>query len=76
VEKGPITFVTKFGGAESYRFFLGVGTDFEYELRLLSAVDQRWVPADEFECGSDRGGAGAFVEWRLGGWRGAVGAPG
>jgi hypothetical protein len=75
--KSSITFVTESGGAESYRFFFGVGTDFEYELALLPAVDCGGCTADGFERGGNCGVASAFVEWRLGGWRRRVaGAPG
>ena len=74
--KSPITFVTDFDVAESYRFFSGVGTDFEYELRLLPAVGHSFHAAGGIERGRDDGGAGAFVERGLGGWRGFVGAQG
>ena len=65
-----------FGGAEGYRFFFGSGTDLRYELAILPAVDLSGGSADGFERGGDRGDAGAIVERRLGGWRGAVGASG
>jgi hypothetical protein len=60
--QSPITFVTEFGWAESYRFFLGVGTDSRYELALSPAVDPRDSAAVGIERGRDRGGAGASVE--------------
>jgi hypothetical protein len=74
--KSPITFVTEFGGAESYRFFLGSGTDLRYELALFAAVGHSGGAADGLERGSDCGGAGAFGWERVGGWRGAFGASG
>src|SRR5579871_1123491 len=74
--KSSITFVTDLRGAESYRFFFGVGTDFEYELALLSTVDCGFGAANRFERNRHRGDAGAFVEQRLGGRCGrAAGAP-
>ena len=72
--KSPITFVTEFGGAESYRFFSRVGTDLRYELALLPAIGRSGGAADGFERGGDGGSAGAAVGWRVGGWRGIVGA--
>jgi hypothetical protein len=75
--KSPITFVTEFFGAESYRFFLGTGPDLRYELAFLPAVDRKHSAADGFERGRDGGDLGAVVRRRLGGrrWR-AAGAPG
>ncbi len=73
--EGPITFVMEFFWAESYRFFFGPGTDLRYELALSPAVDQRDIAAVGIERGCDCGGAGAFVEWSLGGWCGFAGAP-
>jgi hypothetical protein len=75
--KSSITFVTEFFAAESYRFFLGTGPDFRYELVLLPAVDRKRSAADGFERGRDGGDLGAVVRRRLGGrrWR-VAGAPG
>jgi hypothetical protein len=63
-----------FGGAESYRFFFGSGTDSRYELALLPAGGCNGGTAGGFERGGDRGFAGAFVWERVGGWSGAFGA--
>jgi hypothetical protein len=65
-----------FEGAKSYRFFLRAGTDFEYELALIPAVNHSRVAAGGFEHGGDYGVAGAFVRWRVGGRRGVAGASG
>ena len=72
--KSSITFVMDFGGAESYRFFFEVGTDFVHELRLLSTFDRSWVSASGFERDCDGCGAGDVVERRVGGWSGVAGA--
>ena len=74
--KSPITFVTDFIWAESYRFFFGSGTDLRYELALLPAVGRSGGTADGFERSSNRGFAGAVVWERVGGRRGAFGASG
>jgi hypothetical protein len=60
--KSSITFVTDLSGAESYRFFFEVGTDFEYELALHPAVDYDFQSEGGFERGRSSGDAGAFVE--------------
>ena len=73
--KSPITFVTDFFGAESYRFFFGSGTDLRYELVLSPTVDHRDLAAVGFERDCVCGGVGLVVEQRVGGWRSAVGAP-
>jgi hypothetical protein len=75
-EKSPITFVTEFFGAESYRFFFGTGSDLAYELALLPTVDHECSAADGFERGRDCCDAGAIVGGRLGGWCSVVGASG
>jgi hypothetical protein len=70
--KSSITFVTEFGGAESYRFFFGTGTDLPYELDILPAVGCSGGTADGFERGRVCGDVGAVIGRRLGGWRWSI----
>ena len=73
MRKSPITFVTEFFGAESYRFFFGTGTDLRYELALFPTVDCNGGSADGIERGGVRGSGGAIVRERVGGWCGFAG---
>jgi hypothetical protein len=75
VARGPITFVTEFVWAESYRFFFGVGTDFEYELALLRAVGRSFLTAGGIERGGDRCLTCVAIRRGVGGWLGVVGTP-
>ena len=74
--KSSITFVTEFEGAESYRFFFGVGSDFEYELELLPTVDGSGGATGRFEHGGDCRVACAPGRRSLGGWCSVPRAPG
>ena len=60
----------EFGGAESYRFFFGLGSDFEYE--LLPAVGRHCSAADRSEYGGDRRNVDTSSWELVGGWRGSV----
>jgi hypothetical protein len=75
VARGPITFVTEFVWAESYRFFFGVGTDSEYELALLPGIGRSFLTAGGIKRSGDGGLACIAVGRSVGRWLGVVGAP-